>query len=273
MRRDTTNGATVGSVVVVHAPAAGDRSLAPAITADAAETAETTDAANAARHRAGMWFGDGKSGERWRVQLVVGLLAVAAVLIEGAHVAHRPVAGALDRWLQDVVPGSHATAYLEVTKLRYPWVVVVVAVLLAAVSLRRDWPRAVACLVGPPLAVFVGEELIKPLVGRTLGGALSYPSGSTTGAAALATAAILAVPPRWKRVTVILGVGYALWMALAVVALRWHFPTDSLAGAVLGIGVVLVVDSVIHLVAGRIAGGRILGRGSGRHRRVDASLT
>lgn len=264
MPRDTNDGATIGSVVMVHTSAAGDGSLAPAIIPDAGDT---DDAADAARLRAGKRTGDGKSGERWRVQLVVGLFGVAAVLVEGAHVAHRPVAGALDRWLQGVIPGSHAAAYVEVTKLRYPWVVVVVAVLLAAVSLRRDWPRSVACLVGPPLAVFVGEEFIKPLVGRTLGGALSYPSGSTTGAAALATAAILAVPPRWKRVTVFLAGGYALWMAVAVVALRWHFPTDSLGGAVLGIGVVLMVDAVTHL-----ASGRIVGRRNGRHRGVDASL-
>ncbi len=41
-------------------------------------------------------------------------------------------------------------------------------------------------------------------------------------------------------------------MTTAVVALRWHFPTDSLGGAVLGVGLVLVVDALSHLVAGRI---------------------
>ncbi len=49
-----------------------------------------------------------------------------------------PVAGALDRWLQDIVPGSHAAGYVDVTWFRYPWVVVIGAVIVAAVSLRRD---------------------------------------------------------------------------------------------------------------------------------------
>jgi membrane-associated phospholipid phosphatase len=207
-------------------------------------------------------MGAADRGRRWLVQLVVGLLGVALVALEGALVAHRPVAGALDRWLQTVVPGSRATAFVEVTKLRSPSVVVVVAVLLGALSLRRDRPRAVACLIGPPLAVLVGQEMIKPLVGRTLGGTLTYPSGSTTGAAALATAAILAVPPRWKWVTAVLAVAYALWMTVAVVALRWHFPTDALGGAVLGVGVVLIVDSVMHLAAGLLT----------RHRHVPVEV-
>jgi membrane-associated phospholipid phosphatase len=70
------------------------------------------------------------------------------------------------------------------------------------------------------------------------------------------------VPPRWKWVTAVLAVAYALWMTIAVVALRWHFPTDSLGGAVLGVAVVLVIDAAFHLVGRRILT---------RRRRVDPS--
>lgn len=227
----------IGSVVTVTAHASGGSDgSAPGIGADTSHRG----AATTSRDR------------QWRLELAIGFLGLGVVALEGAIVAHRPVAGALDRWLQDVVPGSHAAAYVDVTWFRYPWVVVVGAVVLAAVSLRRDPRRAIACLIGPPLAVVLGQEVIKPLVGRTLGGSLTYPSGSTTGAAALAVAAILAVPPRWKWVTAVVAVGYALWMTIAVVALRWHFPTDSLGGAVLGVAVVLVVDAMCHVVGGRI---------------------
>ncbi len=225
----------IGSVVAVHTSGGSDGSVQGIDLETSHRGAPTTG-----------------RDEPWRVELAIGLLGLAAVALEGALVAHRPVAGVLDRWLQGVIPGSHAAAYVDVTWFRYPWVVVVGAVVLAAVCLRRDPARAIACLIGPPLAVVLGQEVIKPLVGRTLGGTLTYPSGSTTGAAALAIAAILAVPPRWKWVTAVLAVGYALWMTIAVVALRWHFPTDSLGGAVLGVAVVLVVDAASHLVGGRI---------------------
>ena len=36
-------------------------------------------------------------------------------------------------------------------------------------------------------------------------------------------------------------------MVVAVIGLRWHYPTDAVAGAVLGVGAVLLVDGVAHL--------------------------
>jgi len=78
--------------------------------------------------------------------------------------------------------------------------------------------------------------VVKPLVGRTLGGVLSYPSGSTVGAAALAAAGVLASPRRWRPWIAGPASAYALWVALAVVALRWHYPTEALAGLAFGVG-------------------------------------
>ena len=124
--------------------------------------------------------------------------------------------------------------------------------LAAAVCYRRDPPRAWACLIGPILALATCELVIKPLVGRTLGGVFSYPSGSTTGAAALAAAAVLAAPARWRVVTAVAASIYALWMALAVVALQWHLPTDAASGLAYGVGVVLVVDGSAWKVAVRL---------------------
>jgi undecaprenyl-diphosphatase len=127
-------------------------------------------------------------------------------------------------------------------------------VLAAAAVVRRDRARALACLVGPPLALLLCELVVKPLVGRTLGGALSFPSGSTVGAAALATAAVLVTPVRWRKVAVVMAAAYGLWMAVAVVSLGWHYPTDALVGLAFGGGVVLLADGVTPLVVP--AGGR-----------------
>ena len=155
-----------------------------------------------------------------------------------------------------------------VTTLRYP--VVIVAAALSPrpspsgeidlergpASSDRSWPWSLA------------NWWLKPLVGRTLGGVLSYPSGSTVGAAALAAAAALASPARWRTVTAIVGSLYALWMALAVIALQWHLPTDAIAGLAYGVGVVLVVDGSAWKVAVAMrqwrAGERSLGAGRRR---------
>lgn len=195
-----------------------------------------------------------------RLEMAIGALAVAAVLLEGVVVRHRPVAGRLDRWLQDLIPGSHTSFYVDVTWFRYPWVVVGGAVLIAALTVTHDRLRALAYLIGPPLAVLIAEEAVKPLVGRTLGGALTYPSGSTTGATALATAAILATPGRWRWCTAVVAGAYALWMTVAVVALRWHFPTDALAGALLGAGVVLICDGGARSSARLVGRERVVSR-------------
>ena len=113
----------------------------------------------------------------------------------------------------------------------------------------RDRWRALACLAAPALATLVVEWCLKPLVGRRYVGVLTFPSGSVTTVAALAAAWALAVP-RWLRWVVIpavtVVVGAEVW---AVVGLRWHYPSDALGGAAFGVGVVLLVDGVLHLLS------------------------
>jgi membrane-associated phospholipid phosphatase len=188
------------------------------------------------------------------VELAAGAVLLAVTAAGGLWFAWSPRSGRVDGWLLDLVGADRSRWYTTATQLRYPWVIVVGAVLAAAVAFPRNRPRSLACLVGPPLALLTCELVAKPLVGRTLGGALSYPSGSTAGAAALATVAVLAAPPRWRPVAVVLGMSYALWMTVAVVALRWHYPTDALAGLTLGVGVVVLVDGVSWWILGRRAG-------------------
>jgi len=189
-----------------------------------------------------------------RRELLVGVVLLAAVVVGGVYVAVRPAPGAVDIWLQQVIPGSTSRAETAVTALRYPWCIVIGSIVAAAVTVRRDRPRAVACLVGPPLALALCELVVKPAVGRTLGGSLTYPSGSTVGAAALGVAVVLATPERLRAVAVPVVAIYALAMAVAVVALRWHFPIDAVAGLAWGVGVVLVADASAWWAARRWAG-------------------
>jgi membrane-associated phospholipid phosphatase len=182
-------------------------------------------------------------------EMVVGAALILIMVAGGFYFAYRPASGAVDRWFLDVLAGNNSGWFSTVTYLRYPMVIVVGAILAAAITYRRDRPRAFACLIGPPLALATCELVAKPLVGRTLGGVLSYPSGSTVGAAALAAAAVLATPARWHAVIIVVASLYALWMAVAVVALRWHYPTDALAGLAYGVGVVLVADGLAWKIA------------------------
>jgi membrane-associated phospholipid phosphatase len=114
---------------------------------------------------------------------------------------------------------------------------------------------ALLAVAAVPVAETVTEKLLKPLVGRTLLGGISYPSGHTTAIVALAATltVLLLVPPRPARArlaSVLIGVvAYLPVIAVAVglIGLRWHYFTDTVAGAAVGVGTVcglaLILDS------------------------------
>jgi membrane-associated phospholipid phosphatase len=211
------------------------------------------DASGSATLLATVDRGRSRRGEA-RSELTVGCALLVVVALVGVYLAIRPASGVVDGWFLDLVPGSNSSWFTDVTWLRFPVVVIIGAVLAAAVTFPRDRARALACLIGPPGALLAAELVVKPLVGRTLGGVLSYPSGTTVGAAALATAAVLATPTRWRVAAIVVASVYGLWMAVAVVALRWHLPTDAVAGLLFGVGTVLVVDGLAFEGVDRLHG-------------------
>ncbi len=205
------------------------------------------------------------------VETVVGAVLVVLVALAGLHFAHRSTAGTIDRWMQDLVPADKGVVVLWVTWLRYPPLIVIGSVIAGVVAFRRDRPRGIACLIGPTVALVACELLFKPATGRTLGGVYSYPSGSTVGAAALATAALLAASPRRRMLVGVVGGVLSLWMSISVVALRWHYPSDAIAGLALGIGVVLLADGLAWKAWKVAAGLRSTGQAAQEapHRQAD----
>jgi len=163
------------------------------------------------------------------------------------HAVDAPVVGwlgghrGLARWL--AAPGSLIPAVLLSAA-------VAVACLLAG---RLN--GAVLAMTAVPVAEGVTEGLLKPLVHRTLLGGISYPSGHTTASVALAATVtvLLLVPPRPAMARVaraaIPAAAYALAVGVAIglIGLRWHYFTDTVAGAAVGIGTVcglaLILDS------------------------------
>lgn len=139
------------------------------------------------------------------------------------------------------------------------------AAIVVACLLTSQLNGAVLGAAAVPTAVGVNEALLKPLVHRTYRGSLAYPSGHTAAMFALAATVtvLLLVPPRpvkAKALRVLIAAAACVLgvvVAIAVIGLRWHYFTDTLAGAAVGIGTVcglaLILDlSTAHLWLTRV---------------------
>jgi membrane-associated phospholipid phosphatase len=198
------------------------------------------------------------------------LLLGGAVLTAagGVLVAHHARAGWFDGWADSRIRAAfagHDGLLLAVADLVKP---VRVAVLTAAVVLvcvlARRLNGALLAVLSVPTAAGLTEGL-KRLVGRTLHGALVYPSGHTTGAFALAAVVMILtlgasrhVLPLWLRLAITLAAMLtASAVALAVIGLNWHYLSDTLAGAAVGLGTVAGVSLALdqahrHAIAARM---------------------
>jgi membrane-associated phospholipid phosphatase len=129
------------------------------------------------------------------------------------------------------------------------------AALVLACLVTRRWRGAALAGLAVPAAMALTEFVLKPLVGRSIRGYASFPSGHATAMFALAAicAVLLANPPRPRlpRAVRLLLAGGAVLVAIAVpvamVALGFHYFTDIVAGAAVGIGTVLLIALLIDL--------------------------
>jgi len=189
----------------------------------------------------------GETTDPYRRELVVGAIVVGWSVLTALMMAAFPGPTSLDRWgFAAVARSARSTTLIHITELGKPAVLIVGALLAALVAVGRDRPRALSCVTGPLVTVLLVEYVFKPLVGRHFEGVLSYPSGSVADIAALATVWTLAVPRRVRPVVGAIGALAILSMTVAVIGLRWHYPTDAVGGAVLGVGTVLLVDGILH---------------------------
>jgi undecaprenyl-diphosphatase len=178
--------------------------------------------------------------------LWVACVLLAMVVAGGTVLGFEPGRNVLDSWGFSVFPNVLQNEFLRLMSDfgRAP-VTVGVALVAGVVVWRRDRRRAIACLVGPGLAVAMAE-LLKIIVGRRFEGALCWPSGTTAAVAAVVTAVVLALRGKARGVAVVVGSAVVLFEAVALVSFRWHYLTDVLGGIVLGVGCVLFADAVVH---------------------------
>jgi membrane-associated phospholipid phosphatase len=177
-------------------------------------------------------------------------MMLGGAALAGLAFVHRPWPNRLDVLGYRLLPASFDARWAhDLATLGSLTALVIGVIAIFLVGVVRDWVRAVACAVAPVVAVLIVQDLAKPLVGRHIGiaGGSSYPSGTVAAVAALATGATLVMPRVIRPLMAAVGVAATIGTSLAVVVLRWHYPTDALGGIAVGIGAVLVLDGILHV--------------------------
>jgi undecaprenyl-diphosphatase len=188
---------------------------------------------------------------------VVLTMCAAVTALLGALVAGQARAGPADSWVDARIRSGLGGQWRGLEDLAgigdvLP-VAVMTSVLVLACLVTRRWRGAVLAAVAVPAAAGVAELVLKPLVGRTFMGALSFPSG--TEARVFAVAAVFAVlmadpvrPPIPAAVRLALAVAVllaAVAVAVALVGLDQHYFTDTVGGAAVGTAVALATALVL----------------------------
>jgi len=215
----------------------------------------------------------GQPGRQRAAVLAGACVLVVAVL--GLLFAHQSTADSFDSAVDSPViawlGGRGLLPWLAFPGTPLPAVVLSAAIAAACLVTGR-LNGAILALAAVPVATGVCDGLLKHLVHRTYLGQLAYPSGHTTAAFALATTVtvLLLVPPRPEtgraaRIAIpVLACLTGVVVATAVIALRWHYFTDTVAGAAVGVGTVCALALVLDLPAvRRTLSGCHTGRASG----------
>jgi membrane-associated phospholipid phosphatase len=193
------------------------------------------------------------------------LLACCAILVAllGVLFAHQARADWLDHAVDSPIitwVGDHRGLALW---LAAPGSLIPAGVLSAAIVvtclLTGRLNGAVLAAAAVPAAVGLDDGLLKPLVHRTYLGVLSYPSGHTTAMFTLAAVVtvLLVISPQPARagmLRVLIPVAACVLggvVAVAVIGLRYHYFTDTVSGAAVGIGTVCGLALILDLPAAR----------------------
>ena len=204
----------------------------------------------------------------WAIAVVIGcalLVAGLGILFAGQaraswfdHVVDSPIISTL---------GVHGLTSYRLASPGTLGPAVLISGAIAVICLRfRRINGAVLALLAVPVSDGLDDAILKPLFGRTDLGQLTYPSGHTTAVFAMTTtvAILLLVPPqqirtRTLRVLIVLGaLAVSLIVAAAVIALEWHYFTDTIGGAAVAIGTVGALAIIIDLLtASRWLGPRL----------------
>ena len=201
------------------------------------------------------------STRRW----VFALTACCAILVAvlGVLFAHQATPDSFDHAVDSPIIGWFGGHPGLPLWLAAPGSTIPATLLCAAivvVCLLTGRPNgAVLAAVALPAAVGLDDGLLKHLFHRTYLGQLTYPSGHTTAIFTLACAVFVVFlgPLRLAKAgplrIVIPAIAGLLGVAVAVgvIGLQWHYFTDTVAGAAVGIGAVCGLSLILDLPAAR----------------------
>jgi membrane-associated phospholipid phosphatase len=137
--------------------------------------------------------------------------------------------------------------------------VVPIAVAIALILIKRPWSAAFFLVAQAASAGAV--QVMKHLFGRARPEEIivisdfgSFPSGHVANAATLATVAFILFPKLWVA---IIGAIYVILMAISRTAVHAHWLTDTIGGALIGAGMVLIVAGIFAPLLIRERRGRL----------------
>jgi membrane-associated phospholipid phosphatase len=206
--------------------------------------------------------------------LAAGLLGLCAIVTVGlgAWLAGRTTPTALDARIDPWVIARlwrHARPVLDVVSLGDgEQATVICALLVLACLVTRRFRAAVFVAVGVAAAAAATEFVFKPLFDRKMTGIpgypvsyLSYPSGHVTGVAALAAAVVVLLlgpgRPPWpaaaRRLLAVIALLLVVAVSVGVIAVHYHYVTDTIGGAGVGAGAVLLTAFVVDWLGDRAA--------------------
>jgi membrane-associated phospholipid phosphatase len=199
---------------------------------------------------------------RSRRAAVIILIASIAVLTAGAVLgAGRAQAGPLDRGIDRwIITRLHAHLHgaFQITNLGNPtpMIALTIIIVLGCLTVRRV-NGAVLAVTAVLVSNVLTEVVLKPIVDERIGhpGVLSYPSGHTTSVFTLVAVVtvLLVQPPRtrlpgWLRLLlVILAVAVGVTVAICLIAIQFHYFTDTIGGVCVAtatvLGIALLLDA------------------------------
>jgi membrane-associated phospholipid phosphatase len=206
------------------------------------------------------------SARLWAVALLAFCVILVAVL--GVLFAHQTRADQFDQAIDSPIIGwlgGHPglAGRLAAPGSQLPAVALSAAIIVACLLAGR-LNGALLAATAVPVAVGLNDHLCKPLVHRTYLGVLSYPSGHTAAMFAVASTVtvlllIPARPGKARALRVLIPAAACVLggiVAAGVIGLRWHYFTDTVAGAAVGIGTVCGLALLLDLPAVLSAGGQ-----------------
>lgn len=193
------------------------------------------------------------------------LLACCTILVAGFGVlfAHQAKADWFDRAVDAPVitwlGGRQSLAHwLVAPGSPIPAATLTVAI-AAACLLTGRLNGAVLAVAAVPVADGLVEGLLKPLVHRTYLSNVVYPSGHTTTVFTLAATVtvLLLIPPRPAKARTLrvlipaAACAVGVVVAVTLIGMRWHYFTDTVAGAAVGVGTVCGLALMLDLPTAR----------------------